>query len=185
MSELLRVASLRGTLVWLLALCLVPGCILIRTTEHRIKVNEDGTGEAVLRLTDLRSDASQDSLVARDFEILIASFQKEGIADFEKMGRKVTDKKLFLQGDTLVAEITYTFPSLDAVEGLRVTPDEIYVVVNQQRDIVRTNGTPQTWQEHQKRIRWDRNARRIYFRIRENSLPPSVSLAGLYRKWSR
>ena len=50
--------------VLLAVLVLLPGCILIRSTEHRISVNDDGTGEAVLRLIDLRSDEMADSLVA-------------------------------------------------------------------------------------------------------------------------
>jgi hypothetical protein len=175
----------RKSAVSLLLACLLPGCILIRTTEHRIMVNEDGSGEAVLRLIDLRSDETQDSLVARDFNIMISSFEKEGIADFEKMGRKVTDKKFFLRGDTLVAEIHYTFPSLSAVEAFRITADEIYVVINQDREVARTNGSVGAWQEAQKRIQWPRNARRFFYQIREKTLAPSVSLAGLYQKQFR
>jgi hypothetical protein len=169
----------------LILVCFFSGCILIRTTEHRITVNEDGTGEAVLRLIDLRSDETADSLIARDFSIMMASFEKEGVADFEKMGRKVTDKKFFLRGDTLVAEIRYTFPSLAAIEGLRFTADAIYVVVSRDREVARTNGSVESWQETQKRIQFPRDARRLFYQIREKSLPVSVSLAGLYQKQFR
>lgn len=172
----------RSSIAWLLLVSLLPGCILIRTTEHRITINEDGSGEAVLRLIDLRSDETQDSLIVRDFDIMISSFEREGIMDFEKMGRKITDKKFFLRGDTLVAEIHYTFPSLSAVEAIRITPDEIYVVVNAEREVVRTNGVVVPWQEAHKRIQWSKDARRLFYQIREKSLPPSVSLASLYQK---
>jgi hypothetical protein len=166
----------------LIVACLLPGCILIRTTEHRIVINEDGSGEAVLRLIDLRSDETQDSLIIRDFDVMVSSYENEGIADFEKGGRKVTGKQFFLRGDTLVAEIRYTFPSLAAVEVLRLAPQEIYVVVNQEREVVRTNGTIESWQDSQQRIRWPRDARRIFYQIREKTIPPSVSLAALYQK---
>jgi hypothetical protein len=173
-------------LVAVLLLALVAqGCILIRTTEHRIQVRDDGSGEAVLRLIDLRSDEPRDSSVSRDFSIMISSFEKGGIEDFEKSGRKVTGKRFFVQGDTLIAEIAYTFPSLDAIEGLRVTSDEVFVVVNPGRVIARTNGSIESWENSHQRIVWDRDAKRIFFRISEQTIPPSKSLAHLYIEWMR
>lgn len=76
-----------------LALCAVlalflPACILIRTTEHRIKLNENGSGEAMMRLIDIRSDARTDSALARDYAVMMASVQKEGVTEFEQGGGK-------------------------------------------------------------------------------------------------
>jgi hypothetical protein len=164
---------------------LAQGCIVVRTTEHRIQVREDGSGEAVLRLIDLRSDETADSSVAHDFAIMMSSFETSGIQDFEKMGRKVTGKRFYVQGDTLIAEITYTFPSLDAIEGLRITRDELFVVVNQGRVVARTNGSIEQWEKTQERIVWDRDAKRLLFRISEQTIPPSRSLAQYYLNWMK
>lgn len=164
----------------LATLITLPGCILIRSTEHRISVNEDGTGEAVLRLIDLRSDETVDSLVQRDFRILLSSYEKEGEAEFSKHGRTITAKKLYTRADTLYAEVGYRFESLLAIEGLHVTDTELYIVVPPSRHVLRTNGSVQPWPGDAQRIVWKRDARRLLFQISENELPPSTSLARLY-----
>jgi hypothetical protein len=163
------------------ALCVgVSGCILIRTTEHRINLRSDGSGEAVLRLIDIRSNETVDSLAERDFRIMMSSFGQEGTNDFEENGRKLTTKRLFARNDTLVAEIEYTFTGLGAIEGLHVTNEELYLVVNDSREVVRTNGRVEMWQKTSQRIVWKRDVERLLFQIREKSLPPSTSLARFY-----
>ena len=158
----------------------LSGCILIRTTEHRINLRPDGSGEAVLRLIDIRSDETVDSLAERDFRIMMSSFGQEGANDFEENGRKLTTKRLFARNDTLVAEIEYTFTGLGSIEGLHVTNEELYLVVNESREVVRTNGRVETWQKTSQRIVWNRDAQRLLFQIREKSLSPSTSLARFY-----
>ncbi len=176
-----RFRTVAAPLLVLAVLMIVPGCILIRTTEHRISVNEDGSGEAVLRLADLRSDELADSLVQRDFRIMMSSYEKEGAEQFSRQGRTITEKKLFTIADTLYAEIGYTFGELAALEGMHVTDEEIYVVVPSTRRVVRTNGKVQPWSSEAVRIVWKRDARRLLYQITENSLPPSTSLARFYR----
>jgi hypothetical protein len=164
---------------------LLSGCLLIRTTEHRIQLNADGSGEALLRLIDIRSDALTDSAATYDFAVMMTSFQGSGVKEFESTGRKVTGKRMFVRGDTLNAEITYTFPAIDAVEVLRKTNDEIFVVVEAEREILRTNGKVVAGEGHARRIVWKPNAERLSYVIRERVLPASVSLAGRYRVYEQ
>ena len=161
----------------------LPACLLIRTTEHRIKLNENGGGEAIMRLVDIRSDAPTDSALARDYSVMMASIQKEGLTEFERGGRKVLSKRFYAGGDTLTAEISYTFPHLEQIEGLKVSKDELFVVVHAGREIVRTNGKVRSWVRGSQRIVWPRDAKRLMYQIREKTLPKSVSLAPLYRKY--
>jgi len=173
------------TLLMLLASgILLQGCLLIRTTEHRIKINDGGGGEAYMRLTDIRSDGVTDSARIRDFGVMMASAELEGIKDFERDGRKVTSKQFLMNGDTLSAEITYTFTDLETLEGVKIKEDEIFVVVNEGREIVRTNGKIRSWERGAQRIVWPIDAKRIMYQIRERSLPPSVSLAALYMRYN-
>jgi hypothetical protein len=176
-----RSRSLIAVLVAAVFLAALPGCILIRTTEHRIAVNENGSGEAVLRLIDLRSDEMADSLVQRDFRIMMSSYEKEGAEQFSRQGRTITGKKLFTVADTLNAEITYTFEHLQAVEGMHVTDEEIYVVIPATRHVVRTNGKVKPWTGDAVRIVWKRDARRLLYQVTENTIPASTSLARFYR----
>jgi hypothetical protein len=180
MRELRSVLSV--ALVLVLALML-PACILIRTTEHRIKLNDNGSGEAMIRLIDIRSDGRTDSALARDYSIMMASLEKEGIAEFEKGGRKLLSKHFRTSGDTLIAEVTYKFQNLEQIEGMKVKKDELFIVVNEGREIDRTNGSVESWTHDTKRIVWPRDAKRLMYRISEKTIPPTVSLAPLYLKY--
>jgi hypothetical protein len=162
---------------------LFPACLLIRTTEHRIKLNENGSGEAMMRLVDIRSDAPTDSGQARDYSVMMASVQKEGVTEFEQGGRKVISKQFSVSGDTLTAEIVYTFPGIEQVEGLKTREDELFFVVSDGREIVRTNGKIKSWVHGAQRIVWPRDAKRLMYQIREKTMPDGVSLAPLYLKY--
>jgi hypothetical protein len=167
----------------LVLVMMVPGCLVIRTTEHRVKIYEDGSGEALLKLVDIRSDGVTDSAVIHDVDVMMSSFETGGVEDFEKPGRKVTDKVMYTRGDTLVAEISYAFRSLDALEGLRITPDEMFVVVSAEREIIRTNGRIKPGDNNTRKISWKRGASLISYVIRERQLPPSVPLGMYYQKY--
>jgi hypothetical protein len=157
------------------------GCLQVRTVEHRIKLNKDGTGEHMLRLLDIRSDGSTDSAVTHDFNVMMSSYEQGGGTEFNTGGRSLTYKKLYTRSDTLVAEVAYSFKDLAAIEGLRVKEDELFVVVGPTREIVRTNGKIKTDENDQHFIIWDRDTPRLYYVIREKEVPPSVSLAPLFR----
>jgi hypothetical protein len=162
----------------------MQGCLLVRTTEHRIRLNEGGGGEAYMRLGDIRSDGVTDSARVRDFGVMMASSEEEGIRDFERNGRKITSKRFLVNGDTLSAEITYTFTGLETLEGIKIKDDEVFVVVNEGREILRTNGKIKSWERGTQRIVWPLDAKRLMYTIRERSLPPSTSLAGLYVRYN-
>jgi len=170
----------RTPLILALVVSFWPGCILIHTTEHRITLKADGTGEAVLRLIDLRSDETVDSLVQRDFTNMMTSFEKDAVREFEQRGRTITSKRMFARSDTLIAEVAYTFTSLQAIEGLHVTDQEMYVVVNENCEVVRTNGTVVTGPDGGQRIIWKQGAQRLLFQIRERNLPTGTALTPLY-----
>ena len=179
-----RANAILVPLVVLIAGMLLQGCLLVRTTEHRIRLYDTGGGEAYMRLSDIRSDGVTDSSRVRDFGVMMASSEGEGIKDFERNGRKITSKRFLVNGDTLSAEITYTFMQLETLEGIKIKDDEIFVVVNEGREIVRTNGKVKSWERGAQRIVWPIEAKRLMYTIRERSLPPSVSLAGLYIRYN-
>jgi len=176
-----RIAARAG--LPLLAALLLPGCLLIRTTEHWVTLKPDGSGDAKLRLVDIRTDAPTDSLAARDYSVMMTSIEKEGIEEFERGGRKVTSKQFIASGDTLTAEITYTFPNINEVEGLKFRHNEMFLVVNEGREIVKTNGSVESWVKGAKRIVWPRDARHLMYQISEKKMPAARSLAPLYLKY--
>ena len=163
----------------------LQGCILVRVTEHRIHLNDDGSGDAVLRMIDLRSDAPEDSLIARDVRQMMQAYDKYGVEEFEQQGRKIVNKEFQVHGDTLILEISYLFPNPGAIEGLRRTKDDMYMVVGESREVVTTNGRIEKAKDGSQSIHWDSNGKQLLYIIKEKSLPPSRSLAGWYLKLHR
>jgi hypothetical protein len=174
--------SVRTLLAVLAGSFVLSGCLFVRETEHRIKVNEDGGGEAWVRLIDIRSDGKTDSSVAADLANMLASFEVDVDREFERRGRTLVAKKFLLKGDTLNAELQYSFGKLSAIEGLLVTSEELAIVVSQEREIVRTNGTVTAWHQNTQKITWPRNSERLLYRVRERVVPPSVMLGPKYRQ---
>ena len=162
---------------------MLSGCLLVRTTEQRITLNANGSGEAYMLLTDIRSDGTTDSIRTRDFGIMMASADSEGVKEFEQEGRKILSKHFLVSGDTLSMELTYSFPRFESLEGLKRTEEGIFVVVKEGREITKTNGKVQSWENDARRIVWPVNAKRLVFQITETSLPASTSLAALYHKY--
>lgn len=170
-------------LVALFLVLALPGCLLVRTTEHIITLKADESGEGIIHLIDIRSDARSDSLVRRDFDELMKAYGAKKVNEFEQYGRRITSKRLRLVGDTLMAEITYTFGFLGAIDGLRATKEEIIFVFGPGREVVRSNGKTSRTENDGTRITWKRDAERLLYEVRERELPQSTSLAFLYRKY--
>ena len=163
----------------------LPGCLLVRTSEHIITLNADGSGEGIIHLVDIRSDAHSDSLVRRDFDDLMTAYGAPHVAEFEQYGRKISARQLRVRGDTLMAEVTYLFRSPAAIEGLRVAKNEMSLIFGPDREVVRTNGKVHRTEDQGTSVTWDRDAKRLVYEVREKQLPPSTSLAFLYQKYGR
>ena len=170
-------------LIAFLLLPVLPGCLLVRTSEHIITLRADGSGEGVIHLIDIRSDAKSDSLVRKDFDELMKAYGAEKVDEFEQLGRKITAKRLRVGGDTLMAEIVYTFNSLDAISGLRVTEDDMTLLFGSDREVRRTNGNKSRTEDGGTLVAWEREAERMMYEVREKQMPPSKSLAFLYRQY--
>lgn len=174
-----------GRGLWILPLLLaatqISGCLLVRSTEHRIRLNGDGSGDALMRLIDIRSDAETDSVVEEDFSELMKILSDSTVIGFETPDRTITGKQVLLLGDTLVGEVAYMFNRLDDVEGLRKANGELFVVVGPDREVVKTNGRIEQKPDGGVRIVWAKDAVRLHYEIAERLVRPSISLASRYR----
>lgn len=170
--------------VWLFLVALMfPGCLVIRVTEQHIRLNKDGSGSAVLRLIDLRSDAQTDSGMFHDYGTMMGALDEERVKDFEGRDRRLTGDKFTVHGDTLIGEVTYQFSSLSAIDGLNVTDDRLFIIIAEGDEVVNTNGKVEPWGHTGTRIVWDRKATLLRYQIRQAFLPDSRSLAPYYLKY--
>jgi hypothetical protein len=143
------------------------GCLEVRTTEHRIRINDDGTADHALRLIDIRSDATTDSGAGKDYRELVRSMKEELPKEFELKERRILDTKLYARGDTLIGEISYAVREISLIEGLRITKEALYVAVSPEREILRTNGKIVPGEKGASWIVWELDARRIFYVLRE------------------
>ena len=174
--------SERITTTLLLAV-LVPGCILVGHTGHRIERLADGDVAVTLRYTDLRTDAQTDSAAAVDLDILLDSFSAAGATDTVQ----VLNKYLGLRGDTLVAEIRLRAPDLAAVNRfythrLFLQDGRPTVLVPQNQLITWTNGTIRPGIDGGLQIQWSDSARILEFDLEPGHSLPARSLAPLFRE---
>lgn len=180
----MKQGGLLQIMVVFVLMALLQGCLLVRTTEHIIKINDDRSGEGVIHLIDIRSDAGSDSLVHRDFDDLMHLVNAKKVDEFERFGRTITSKKLQVRGDTLMGEVTYIFASLNAIDGLRVRRDGLSLIFSPERQIIRTNGEVTHDDKNETIITWDVEAKRLVYVVREKELPISSSLVPLWLKYA-
>lgn len=176
-----RFAGLAGLLVVLILG--FHGCITVSAVEHRIKVNPDGSGIAVIKFLDFRSDAVNDSAYTEDLNQLLDILGQERIEEFEKGGKKILKKELYLSRDSLSLRVEYEFRSLQSIDGIRVSADKIFFVVDESRRVVSTNGEIENQNGSSKRMVWKAGARYFSYLIEDADPPQGRSLSQAYRLW--
>ncbi len=157
------------------------GCVTDTAVQHLIRVNPDGSGIAVIIFLDLRSDAVSDSAYAEDLNLLLDFLAHEKISEFEKNGKKILKKELYLDGDSLSLRVEYEFRDLRSIDGIRITDDEIFFVVNKSKRILRTNGKIKNDSGDGKRLVWKTGTRQISYSIEDVVPSEGQSLSLAYR----
>lgn len=157
------------------------GCVTVTAVQHLIRVNPDGSGIAVITFLDLRSDAVSDSAYAEDLNLLLDFLAQEKISEFEKDGKRILRKELYLDGDSLSLRVEYEFRDLHSIEGIRITDDEIFFVVDKSKRILRTNGKIKNDSGGGKRLVWKTGARQISYSIEDVVPSEGQSLSLAYR----
>jgi hypothetical protein len=177
----MKALPIRFAVFLLSAGLLLPGCIVIGTTELRVTFNEGGGATVTMVCSDIRSDAPTDAARLKDYGVMMASLNGDGLRELERrQDLTFIGKRFTTSGDSLNAEVQYFVHRAEDVEGLRITNDAITVVVSAEREIVRTNGTVGRVSPLEQKITWPADARELIYVIRERALPPSVSLATLF-----
>ena len=157
------------------------GCIMVSAVDHRIKVSPDGSGIAVITFLDLRSDAVNDSAYTEDLDLLLDILAQKKIKEFEKDGKKILEKELYLSGDSLSLRVKYEFHTLGSIDGIRVSYEEIFFVVDESKRILRTNGVVERESGGGKRMSWKIGKRQFWYLVEDVDLLKGRSLSEAYR----
>ena len=145
---------------------LLPGCLQFNTVSYDVNINDDGTGTVNVFIRDIRSDADSVSQFEQDKANLFNYMLKgdDFINSMKKEGKDITSRKLIKNGDTLDAEVVYSFDKISAVENIMRDKDFYYLTLQPTDSVVSTNGEVIVTPEH-KRILWDSKMKNLKFEM--------------------
>lgn len=149
---------------------LIQGCLQFNTVSYNVYINDDGTGTVKVFLHDIRSDADSVSQFERDKSNLFDNMLKsnEFISSMKKEGKDITSRKLIKNGDTLDAEVVYSFDKISDVENIMKDKDFYYLTLEPTDSVIATNGEVIVTPEH-KRILWAGKMKNLKFEMFSNS----------------
>ncbi len=144
----------------------IQGCIQFNTVSYDVIINDDGTGTVKMFVHDIRSDADSTAQFEQDksklFDYMLKS--DDFLNSMKQEGKDITTRKLFKSGDTLDAEVVYSFDKISDVENIMKDKDFYYLTLEPTDSVISTNGEVVVTQEH-KRILWDSKMKNLKFEM--------------------
>lgn len=106
----------------LMAAVVFSGCIQIEKKEYTFKIKPDGSGEGMVRYINIVStDEDSKDVSFKDYATLITDYLNGTKIEEDMPKLHITGKKLLEENNQLVAEISFTFGTIDSA-GFFGTP---------------------------------------------------------------
>jgi hypothetical protein len=153
-------------IILLFSASLFDGCLIFHKMSYTINIDKDTTGTATVLVSDIRSDASASSNLEADKKNLFEYIYKspEFITQMKDEGKTVTNRVLFLNGDTLMGKTDFSFRSIFNVEKIQYEDGFYYLTLTLDDSVITTNGQMIYSKDH-KRILWDKNFKVLKFEM--------------------
>ncbi|MGQ9798429.1 MAG: hypothetical protein ACUVRG_03920 [Ignavibacterium sp.] len=151
--------------IWVFALSfLLNGCVLFNTVSYEITMRTETSGSALVIINDISTDANNEEEEQNDINNLFdyALKSSQFITDMESEGKKITNRKLFVEGNKLNAMLSFDFDDLSKVEGIQFDDPYYYLTLGAEDSVVSTNGQLFEY-DHYKRIVWDKSIKVLKF----------------------
>jgi hypothetical protein len=104
-----------AALMLVAAALLLSGCIQIEKKEYRFTIKPDGSGQGMVRYINIVStDEDGKDVSFKDYATLITDYLNGTKIDEDLPKLHITGKKLLEENNQLVAEIEFTFGTLDS-----------------------------------------------------------------------
>jgi hypothetical protein len=172
-----------GIMGFLLVLSL-SGCIDFYKVSYEINLETPDKGTAIVHLYDLRSDAATE----KDFEtdkqniFQFALKSDDFLQSMKQEGKNIQSRELQVSGDTLDANVVYTFDSITSVENMQHDAGFFYLTLEPTDSVISTNGEIISSKDR-KRILWDRSMKTLRFEMLSNTFTgKSYKMLGPYYK---
>lgn len=155
---------MKNSILMLPLFFLLNGCVLFNTVSYEITRRTETSGSALVIINDISTDANNEEEEQNDVNIIFdyALKSTQFITDMESEGKKITNRKLFVEGNKLNAMISFDFDDLSKVEGIQFDDPYYYLTLAAEDSVVSTNGQLFEYNEY-KRIVWDKSIKVLKF----------------------
>lgn len=158
------------------------GCVLFNTVSYEITMRTENSGSALVIINDICTDATSEEDEMNDVNNVFdyAAKSKQFITDQESEGKKITNRKLFGEGNQLNAMLSFDFDDINKVEGIQFDDPYYYLTLSPEDSVVSTNGQLFEYDNY-KRIVWDKSIRVLKFTMfSEDTDKPGIKKMSAY-----
>ncbi len=162
----------------------LSGCVLFNTVSYEITMRTENSGSALVIIRDICTDASDEEEEMNDVNGVFeyAAKSSQFITEMEADGKKITNRKLFVEENKLNGMISYDFDDITKVEGIQFDDPYYYLTLSPEDSVISTNGQLFEY-ENYKRIVWDKSIRVLKFTMfGEDTDKPKIRKMSAYYK---
>jgi hypothetical protein len=169
----------------LLSSVLLNGCVIFNTVSYEITMRTDKSGSALVKINDICTDAANEEEEMNDVNNVFDYGAKslQFIKDQETDGKKITNRKLFVEGNNLNALISFDFDDISSIEGIQFEDPYYYLTLNPEDSVISTNGHLFEYDNY-KRIVWDKSIKVLKFTMfsEDTDKPGIKKMSDYYNK---
>lgn len=172
------------TIPVIILLVSISGCIDFYKVSYEIKLETPDKGTAYVHIYDLRSDAAKEKDLETDKQNIFQYALKSNdfLQAMKQEGKNIQSRELQVSGDTLDADVVYTFNSITSVENMQHDAGFFYLTLEPTDSVISTNGEIISTRDR-KRILWDKSMSTLKFEILSNTFSgKSYKMLGPYYK---
>lgn len=158
------------------------GCVLFNTVSYEITMRTETSGSAMVMIKDICTDATNEEEEMNDVNNVFdyAAKSSQFITDQEDEGKKITNRKLFVEGNQLNGMLSFDFEDINKVEGIQFDDPYYYLTLSPEDSVVSTNGQLFEY-ENYKRIVWDKSIKVLKFTMfSEDTDKPGIKKMSVY-----
>jgi len=161
--------------VLLLLIVHFSGCLVYKKVSYEINLNAKNSGEAVITLYDIKSDAVGNKEFEEDKSALFNHMLKseQFLEDMKYEGKDITSRRLFLEKKSLNGEVKFKFTDISRIEGILHQDGFYFLTVDLKDSILSTNGEIIVSPEH-KRILWKDTEEILKFEMMTDAVPSKL-----------
>jgi len=158
--------QIKKILLFFILFLFLQGCLVFKSVSYKINITESNSGNVVIEVKDVRSDAMNTSDLETDKKQLFQDLLKsnEFVEEMRDEGKNILERKLYVSEGKLNGIVKYLFDDVSKVEGI-VYQDPFYFITMELEDsIISTNGEVIVSEGH-KRIMWDNSIETMKFEM--------------------